>query len=285
MKTFSLIEAKTLSLLSILIIGLAAVFLFLLQEGQTGLLLNIFLVILTAISLVGGPVVGLVSSLLFIFVIGTFLLFLFFSASSSGILTIPLPYLLGFGFVLLLTALLAGKIHDQIIGQSRLNRRLQEEIDQLVAVDVETGFDNRRRMEVELDVEMRRSKRYGGTFTIILLELEFFEEFQRLYGEKELKHLVASLADKMQTIIRSTDRKFRYANNRFALLLTHTDDASIEIIYEKLTKKLKDHELLSEKYVTLSFRTAFQEFDKQADFQDSAALISQIESGMVVRDL
>lgn len=89
----------------------------------------------------------------------------------------------------------------------------------------------------------------------------------------------------MQQTIRSTDRKFRYTADRFALLLTNTSGDSVEIVYDKLAKGLNTHQLLNGKYVTLSFHTGHVFYNKETNVADYEALFSQVESEMVIREL
>ncbi|MEK3936261.1 GGDEF domain-containing protein [Sporosarcina sp. FSL W7-1349] len=281
------VEIRPLILFALLLLGMQITLFLLLQEGRTGLLMSAFLTGFVVLSLVAGPLVGLFSSVLFIFIIGTILVYMALPSSSLSVetLSMPLSHLLGYGFSLLIFVLLAGQLHERIAGQGRLTRQLQEELRQFVAVDTETGFDNKYRMAMELEAEMKRIDRYGGAFTLVLIQIDFFNEFLKLYGEKEQKHLLHSLADTMQTIIRSTDRKFRYATDRFALLLTHTNDTSIETVYDKLASAIKHHQLLNEKYITLSFRAGHAVYNGHAKTTDHAILVSQVESEMVAREL
>lgn len=281
------VEIKTLILSSFLLLGLQISLFLLLQKGQTGILLAAFLTGFVILSIIAGPLVGLFSSLLFIFLIGSFLIYLALPNSTFQFdaLEISLSYLLGYGFSLLIFVLLAGRIHDYVVEQGKLTHQLKEELRQFVAVDVETGFDNKHRMAMELDAEMKRIDRYGGAFTLILIQIDFFNEFVKLYGETEQKHLLQSLAATMQNIIRSTDRKFRYASDRFALLLTHTNDTSIETVYEKLASSLKTHQLLNNKYITLSYRTGYTVYEQNDNVIDYEAIVSQVESEMVTREL
>lgn len=286
MKEFFKPETKTLLSLSLLVIGLQAVAFYFSQQGQTGMLLSVFLLLLTVLALLAGPVVGLVGSLFSIFVMGTFLIVLFLRPNTFiSPLTVSLQSLLVFGFILLLTVLVAGAIHDQIVQQHRHTRKLQKELRVLVAVDSETGFDNRHRIEGELDIEIGRTNRYGGAFTLIILKIDFLEEFHTLYGDKEYTYLLTSLADHMQSVIRSTDRKFRYAEDRFALLLTHTGDAFIDVVFEKLKKSLQNHQLSNGKYISLTFRVAHEVYTKEKNMHSHVELIEQLESEMLVCEL
>lgn len=287
MKEFFDKEIQSLLLLVIMLISVQVPLYFLQAEGKVGLLLSVFLLILVSISLLAGPVVGLFSSLVFIFMIGSFLFYIALASPAMALNTgtIPLHVLLGYGFALIILVMIAGQIHNRTIEQGKIKRKLQEEVRQFVAVDVDTGFDNKYRMALEVDAEMKRINRYGGTFTLILLQLDYYEDFTRLYGEKEKKHLLHSLAEKMQNTIRSTDRKFRYDADRFALLLTNTDGKSIEIIYAKIAESLKVHQLLNEKYITLSFRTGHIVYNEEVNVKDYETLFSQVESEMITREL
>ncbi|MEK4023116.1 diguanylate cyclase domain-containing protein [Sporosarcina sp. FSL W7-1283] len=283
MKPFFNVETKTLMFISLLVICLQGAVFVLIQQHTQGILLGVLLSLLTVLTLLAGSLVGLLCSLGIIFLVGSFLLYLSFSSTAALIL--PLPLLLVYGFVLLFAVLTAGKLQESIVNQGRLNRKLQEEINQLVAVDVSTGFDNRNRLMLELELEMKRVQRYGGSFTLVLIQMEYYKDFQKLYGEEERLHLLSSIANKVRQAVRITDRKFRYSADRLALLLTQTDDTSIEVVYDKLAQSLKDHQLLNQKFVTLAFRTAYSVYGKQTELLDCEDFISQMESEMVAREL
>lgn len=287
MKRFFELETRTHLLLIFFLICIHFPAYILFSEGSAGKLLYGFLVLFVCISLLMGSVTGLYCSLVFLFVVGTFLFY--FSFTNSPIIfddvVFPLPLFLAFGFALIVLVLLAGGIHDRIVEQAIEIRRLKEEVRQYVAVDVETGFDNKHRMAIEIQSEMKRVERYGGAFTLVLLQMDYFENFKRLYGEKETSHLLSSLAESMEKTIRLTDRKFRYENDRFALLLTNTDDQYVDVIYDKLAERITNHQLLNGKYVSLSFRSGHIVFNKDAGVRDYETLFSQVESEMVAREL
>lgn len=283
MKKYFEQEKIALLLMVILLIVVQIPTFLLLKQGTVGFLLLGFFVLLLCVTMMLGTVKGLYSSFLFIFIVGTTLFYL--EMTNTPKVTFPLPLFLGYGVALIICILLTGRVHDIFINQGEKNRRLQEEIRQFVAVDVETGFDNKFRMEMEVQAEMKRTDRYGAAFTLILLQIDYFAKFKQLYGEKETSHLLSELAKTIEKTMRITDRKFRYDQDRFALLLTNTDDHSVEVIYKKLAETLKTHQLLNEKYVTLSFRSGHIVYDQEVAVADYRALLQQVESEMVYREL
>lgn len=287
MRRFLEIETRTLLLVSFILGSYLVPLYFLSSYGNQAWLLLILLFLLMATSLIFGPVVGLFSSLVFIFMTGSFLFYIALPNTTFQFyeIQIPLHYLLFYGFYLILIVLLCGVVHLRVLRFGKENERLQEEVRQFVAVDPSTGFDNKYRMAIEVSSEIARTKRYGGVFTLLLLQLDFFDDFVRLYGEKEQQHLLASIAEKIRHRTRSTDMKFRYKKNRLGILLTNTGGDFMDVVYEKLAKELKTHQLLSGKYITLSYRTGHLTVTQETEINDFDALLSTVESEMVSSEL
>lgn len=287
MMGFLKIETRILILFSLLIVLVQLPIYYIGYAEISGTLLIGFLLLLIIVALLFGPIIGLYSSLLFIFIVGSYFYYITLGESVISLTFnhLPLPILLGYGFALIILVLIAGHTYNLTIEHGKEKRRLEEEMRQLVAVDVDTGFDNKHRMAMEVEAEMGRVNRYGGTFTLILLQLDFFDQFNRLYGEKEQKQLLRSIGEKIKATTRSTDLKFRYAPDRFALLLTSTDDSSIDIIYKKLAEVLKNHVLLTGKYVTLSFRIGHIVYSEQTDIKNYETLFSTVEGEMRTNEL
>lgn len=287
MRRFLEIETRTLLLVSFILGSYLVPLYFLSPYGNQAWLLLILLFLLMAISMIFGPVIGLFSSLVFIFITGSFLFYIALPNTALKFyeIQIPLHYLLFYGFYMILFVLLCGVVHQRIVRFGKEKAQLEEEIRQFVAVDPATGFDNKHRMAIEVYSEMQRTKRYGGVFTFLLLQMDFFEDFVRLYGEKEQRHLLASIAEKIRRTTRSTDMKFRYEQNRFGLLLTNTSGDFMDVIYEKLAKELKTHQLLSGKYITLSYRIGHLTFAQETEISDYDTLLMTVESEMVSSEL
>lgn len=285
MGRFLNINKQSLFLITILILLLQIPSYFMLNYEREGILLYIFLIILIIVSLFFGTVTGLVFSLIFIFIIGSVLLYFNFTNSAIAIsFTMPVQLFLVYGLMLIVLVLIAGRLQEIIIAQEKINQRLQEEVRNFVAVDVETGFDNNYRMGMAIKEEMMRVDRYGKSFILILLQIDHLKDFNRLYGDKETKHLLQGLAQTMDKAMRLTDKKFRYDTDRFAILLTETGGNSIDLVIDKLASKIKTHQLLNHKYVTLTFRTGYFVYEPKLD-TSYEEIINRVESEMVSYEL
>lgn len=252
---------------------------FLLHQDSESLLLYIFLILLVIITLWRGTVTGLISSLLFIFISGSTLLYIGMTGSIALLSTaFSMQLFLAYGVVLLLV-LCAGKIHELLMAQEKYMKNLQQDVKNFVAIDVETGFDNESRMRVIVNEEMRRADRHQHTFVFIMLKLENYEKFKKLYGFKEAQYLWRQLAEKLQQSVRQTDKKFRYRENYLGILLIDTSEQYIDIIYEKLDQALKNHQLLNKRWVTLSYKTSYFTYTPQMD-QSFDDLLAEMEREM-----
>ncbi|WP_409366718.1 diguanylate cyclase domain-containing protein [Lysinibacillus sp. 38-6] len=253
---------------------------FLLNKDSESLLLYIFLLLLVIITLWRGTVTGLISSLLFIFISGSTLLYIGMTESIAMLSkAFSMQLFLAYGVVLLLLVLCAGKIHELLIAQENYIKNLQRDVKKFVAIDVETGFENESRMHVIVNEEMRRADRHQHTFVFIMLKLENYEKFKKLYGIKEAQYLWKQLAEKIQQSVRQTDKKFRYRENYLAILLIDTSDQYIDIIYDKLDQALKNHQLLNKRWVTLSYKTSYFTYTPQMD-QSFDDLLAEMEREM-----
>lgn len=285
MKGFLKIEVRLLSLIALLLIGSVTYFYFLFKELDAGFIIACLSLVLIIATLFFGTVLGLFGSLITIFIVGSIVLFLTFTNSTAIEISIPLIHLFFYGVSMVILILFSGSIHNYVEQKSKELQQLQFEIEQFVAIDPATGFDNKTRMIYEVQSEMNRVNRYGGAFTFILLQLDYIEEFEKLYGNKEKKYLMEILAKKIDETMRSTDRKFRYAPNKLALLLTNTDDESVDVIYQKIIASIRNHQLLSGKYVSLTFHGSHVVYKKERGINNFEQLFHQVESELMMHAL
>lgn len=249
-------------------------------NGQIGKLLFLLYVVITVMTLFLGIIFGLIVSLLYLFTIGSIMFYLAFQNIALGgfvndHLTIETFVIYGTG--LLITDLIAGSLHDQYRKMILERNRLRQEISLFVAVDPETSFDNAERMTLEVKREMNRITRYGGKFTILFLELDYYREFLKTYGQKEVHNLMKEIGKKVSHSLRFSDRKYRYRDNKFAFLLMETSKDNVEFVVEKLGDQLSNHQLLNGKTVTLSFHISFEEYNEQMKDVDYLNFIEELD--------
>ncbi|MEG0470817.1 MAG: diguanylate cyclase [Solibacillus sp.] len=248
------------------------------------ILLALLLFMTIGLALFNGILNGLVASLLLLFFMGTTLLVAAIkntTFSSLQLQMLSIEQFVVFGIVLIVSVIVAGMIQERIRDVMNDQKRLRYEVEQYVSIDTDTSFDNKKRMQVEIKREMSRVNRYGGSFSLLLVELDHYNEFNQAYGSKEMQHLLEVIGQKVNEQLRLTDRKFRYYDNRFAFLLTETPQAHVEIIIEKLALQLQTHQLTNGKTVTLSFHISFNEYDNIKKQHSYDQFIEELESEII----
>lgn len=278
---------KTASLLTIILLLLVQLPLYMVYlKGSQGILLALFLLLLVAVSLYYGAVLGLLLSLIYLFLIGTVIFYLQLTVKTMVFMPfdLQLTEFFIYGIAILILVLIAGRIHELTMESAKQIHMLQRRVEKYVATDTDSGFDNRIRLEKAIAEEARRSDRNGDPFVFLLIEIQHFKNFKSLYGEKETHNLIFQLAEKINGIMRLTDRKYRYDENHFALILPETPSTYIQVIYEKLSEHLKEHQLLSGNLVTLQFKAGHYtytpktevSFNDMVEVAQSESLINEI---------
>lgn len=252
-------------------------------SSRVHVLMVFLLMMIASVTLFSGTLVGLIISLILLFVIGTVLIAMSLQLTFFG----PLPYgeitlseFIAFGMLLIVAVLLAGSVHERIQTIHAERQRYLQQITQYVAIDAVTSFDNAQRMAREVKAEMARVGRHGGSLTLLFVKLDHYKEFYQVYGERELQHLLKEIGRKSNEVLRSTDRKFRYTDDCFAYLLVETNKLYAETIIEKMAEKLQTHQLQNGKTVTLTYHISFNDYNQTTD-QTYEQIVETLESELV----
>lgn len=110
-------------------------------------------------------------------------------------------------------------------------KRMRDQLADFAMTDVLTGLSNRRLMEKLLQTEVQRLRREDEWLSFIMIDIDFFKQFNDLYGHLEgdqcLRMVASVLCDAVR---RNDDVCLRYGGEEFACILPRTDhDAALEI--------------------------------------------------------
>ena len=97
-----------------------------------------------------------------------------------------------------------------------------------------TGIYNRRFFEQTLTKEYSRVQRYGGTLSLVLLDLDHFKKVNDTHGHLAGDEVLREAARRLNSCLRDTDILARYGGEEFAVILPATTLEGTLIVAERL---------------------------------------------------
>lgn len=188
------------------------------------------------IGLVGGLNKALVSTLVSIFVYGFLKVYLYVKSNQELVIGVSQFLWL---LVLPTTAYIGGLLKRE---QSKLIERytrLAENFEQLVTVDEIVGLEKSERFASRASEEISRVKRYGGTFSILLVKVDLLKELFVIYGDSVKNLALRKIADVMMKNKREEDFLAYLGEGEYALLLPNTGKDGAETLKKRVKQNLK----------------------------------------------
>lgn len=114
-----------------------------------------------------------------------------------------------------------------IVRDATEQRREHERLSHLADHDDLTGLLNRRAFMRELGEHLDASRRYGGSGSLLMLDLDHFKRVNDRSGHRAGDRALSAVAAAVRGRLRRTDRAGRIGGDEFAVLLPHAslDDA------------------------------------------------------------
>ncbi len=113
-----------------------------------------------------------------------------------------------------------GELTGSLRDRNRQLRDARRHLADLANVDELTGLGNRRLVNSALHEELNRARRVGGELSVILLDVDYFKNYNDTYGHPAGDKVLQQLADLMQrATTRAGEVVARYGGEEFILIL------------------------------------------------------------------
>lgn len=117
-------------------------------------------------------------------------------------------------------------------------------LDQLAYLDGLTEIPNRRRFEAVLEKEWARSARNGAPFSLAMVDVDFFKQYNDHYGHAMGDLALQKIAKTLEHgLNRPGDLVARYGGEEFVIVLPETDAAAAKVVAERLRLNVFDRNI------------------------------------------
>lgn len=123
----------------------------------------------------------------------------------------------------------------------RRTQELQKINKQLKVLSLEDPLlciGNRRAMELDLEHTHSGASRYHRPYSVALLDLDYFKQYNDYYGHPAGDEILKQLIDYIKRSIRKSDRLYRYGGEEFLLILPETELGNAASFINRLIKGL-----------------------------------------------
>ena len=149
--------------------------------------------------------------------------------------------------------------------------RLECELERLTIIDDLTGLFNHRYFYRKLEEEMTRANRQKGELSLILLDLDYFKDYNDTFGHLEGDNALREVGDVIMHSIRdSVDSGCRYGGDEFAIILPGTEENQAYTVAERIRKAIQE-----KKMGNLDISAGIVEFDHEVGVKDFIRVVDE----------
>lgn len=136
-----------------------------------------------------------------------------------------------------------------VFKQNRLLKKLSQ-------TDTLSGLFNRRVIIEKLDEEISKYNRYKTSFSLLLIDIDYFKKINDKYGHDKGDFVIKKLSNLMLQNTRTTDICARWGGEEFTILVPNSNNEEALILSEKLRKIVEEYFLKIKLPVTISIGVA-----------------------------
>ena len=175
--------------------------------------------------------------------------------------------------LLILLSVFHGISKDQsyLVEATKKLKLLNKKLENASYTDSLTGLFNRRYFNLVFEREIKRAKREQSTIAFMMLDIDFFKQYNDTYGHLKGDKALKKVASILQNILRRpNDFLFRLGGEEFGVLLTQTTQKESEMLAQKICEDIKEAKIqhsgsaVSE-FLTLSLGVAIFVADESLD--------------------
>lgn len=110
----------------------------------------------------------------------------------------------------------------------------RQQISQLTLLDPLTHISNLRGFGRDIAREIARARRASKPITVLMMEIDEFEDLHKYYGERRSQFVIRKVAERLSSNLRATDLLARLGQPKFAVLIPGSGEMLGQDIAERM---------------------------------------------------
>ena len=131
------------------------------------------------------------------------------------------------------------------------NARLHD----LSVINEQTDLYLRKFLEIRLDDEIKRSRRFGFPLTVVMFSIDGYAELNTKHGAYACDAALYDVGKLLKQTVRATDIPAEYDTNKLCAVLAHTSDEQAKMFADRFIETAKNQPIIRDKkefHITLS---------------------------------
>ncbi len=134
--------------------------------------------------------------------------------------------------------------HTKLEITTKKLKRANKRLENVSYTDALTSLHNRRYFNFIYDRELKRAKRTKSYITFMMLDIDFFKQYNDTYGHIEGDFALKSVAKVLKdSLKRPSDFVFRLGGEEFGVLLTDTDESNSARLAREICDAIRAREI------------------------------------------
>jgi diguanylate cyclase (GGDEF)-like protein len=148
--------------------------------------------------------------------------------------------------------------HTKLEIATKKLKKANKQLENVSYTDSLTNMHNRRYFNLVYDRELKRARRTHSYITFMMLDIDYFKQYNDTYGHIEGDHALKSVAKVLKdTLQRPSDFVFRLGGEEFGVLLIQTDESSSAKLAREICdavrgRKIKHEASKANEFLTIS---------------------------------
>ena len=148
--------------------------------------------------------------------------------------------------------------HSKLLITTKKLKKVNKKLESVSYTDTLTSLHNRRYFNFIYDKEIKRAKRSRSYITFMMLDIDYFKQYNDTYGHLEGDKALKIVADVLkESLKRPSDFVFRLGGEEFGVILSATDEKNSIKIAQDINKNLKTQKIehknsLANQFMTIS---------------------------------